>query len=173
MKKIQILLLIILFTLLLNGTIPVSAQQSPLISVSPINGTIKLNEERIVEVQLNSDSKISGFDLRFNSSDSVVITDFVDQLVIKPGFDPLNSKKVVENSNNSQTRISYIFPTAAANLPSNIKVYLKIKGTKKGAGILNIDSNNSQVLDADGKPIRINPISMSYDVSDNSTSGFY
>jgi hypothetical protein len=151
----------------------VSAQQNDLIYFNPTSGDLKIGEEKIVSVTLNSSSKISGFDLKFNSSGSLKITDFENSLTFGSDFDPFNARQVTEKIEGIDSRIAYVFTSEEETLPQSVTLFLKIKGDSPGQGKITLDYNNSQIIDRSGKPLQITPLSATYNLNQNqSSSGF-
>ncbi len=149
---------------------PLNAQQSSLnIQLIPGNTDLKINEEKIIKIILSSDSGISGFDLRFETSGSLTITDFRNQLTFDNSLNPFDSRKVIEEYG-SNPRLSYVFTTSSQNLPKSITIFAKIKGTSTGAGKITLDYNNSQVLNGEGKPLQVKPLSAVFNLNTNQSS---
>jgi len=166
-----LLLLSILYSLF---SIPSSqAQQSGLISVSPNSADLKINEEKIIALNINSASKISGFDLKFQTSGPVGVVDFINDLGFNPAFDPFNVRQVNETIEGSNSRVAYIFTGSSANLPGNVTVYIKLSSSSSGQGKISLDYNNSQILDGSGQPLQVTPLTATFNSNPNqSSAGF-
>lgn len=162
MIKLKITAALILFGLLVvliaNSTLKtISAQQSTLSTFfSPNNVSLKTNDEKIIKLTLSSPQKISGFDLKFQTAGSLIVTDFRDVLETGNKLSPFDYKQLKEVIGASP-EIAYIFPIPEANLPTDVTIYIKIKGTVDGNSSLTIDYNNSQTLDANGNLLQITP----------------
>lgn len=153
--------------------VPAFAQQGGLISINPSSADLKIGEDKIVALNINSASKISGFDLKFNTSGPIGIVDFINDLGFTPAFDPFNLRQVTENIDGSGSRVAYIFTGSQANLPSSVILYIKVSGSSSGQGKITLDYNNSQILDGSGKALQVTPLTATYNLNPNqSSSGF-
>lgn len=150
---------------------PLNAQQAQLnIQILPGSTDLKINDEKIIKIILSGDSEISGFDLKFETSGSLTITDFRNQLTFDNNLNPFEARKVIEDTG-SNPRLSYIFTTSSQNLPKSITIFAKIKGTSTGTGKITLDYNSSQVLDSGGKPLQVKPITAVFNLNTNQSSG--
>lgn len=171
MKRFSALLFLILTLVFIFSFLPSSyAQQNSAISITPSQADLKINEEKIIAVQLNSSSKISGFDLRFKTSGPVGITDFVSNLSIT-NFNPFNVRQVTKNINGPDSRIAYVLTAPEESLPNTITLYAKISGATPGKGQIELDYNHSQILGGDGNAISVTPLSASYNLNPDQSSG--
>lgn len=171
--RVAVLLFVFSISYLLSPFNSLHAQQTNLISINPGSGDLKTNDEKIVAVQLNSASKISGFDLKFQTSGPIGIVDFINDLGFNPAFDPFNVRQVNETIEGSNSRAAYIFTGSSANLPGNVTLYIKVSGSLNGQGKITLDYNNSQILDGSGKPLQVTPLSATFNLNSNlSSAGF-
>lgn len=170
--------LFVIFVLLLSITYslqptPSSAQQNSPISITPQDADLKINEEKIIGINLNSSSGISGFDLKFTTSGGLTITDFRDQPSFDNNFDLFNARNVAREINGSNSRIGYVFTSPTSNLPKTVTLYTKILASSGGSGKITLDYNNSQVLDGNGQIVAITPLTASYNLNPTQSSNTF
>lgn len=173
MKKITALITIFITLSVIFYSLPAQAQQSQLVTITPNNADLKVNEEKVVAIQLNSEARISGFDLKFNTSGPVNIVDFENSLVFESGFDPFNVRQVTEKIEGNSARIAYILNGAESNLPQRTTLYFKVGGSSNGQGKVDLDYNNSQVLDGKGNLLQVPPLSATYNLNSNQSSNTF
>jgi hypothetical protein len=149
------------------------AQQSGVISITPGSGDLKINEEKIVSISINSSTGVSGFDLKFNTSGGLLITDFRGQPSFDNNFDLFNARTVAREINGSNSRISYIFTASNPQLPKTVTIYTKIKAQSGGEGKINLDYNNSQVLNGNGQPMQVIPLTATYNLNPQQSSATF
>ncbi len=138
-----------------------SAQQSPLnLTISPSQATLNLNEEKIVKITLSSPDKISGFDLKFQTSGPLKITGFINELETNNNYNPFNAVQVKKNITGSNSEISYIFNSPQSTLPETINIYAKVEAATAGSGKISADYQNSQSINGAGNIFPILPYSV-------------
>lgn len=147
------------------------AQQSQLQTLfSPASGDLKINDEKVIGLSISSDSKISGFDLKFATNGPLSVTDFTGEPEFDNNLNPFDSKQIKEEISGSSSRVAYVFTTPFENLPKSVTLYLKIKGASQGKGEITLDYNNSQVLNGQGQTFQVTPLSASYNLNPNQSS---
>jgi len=157
MKKILVTLIISIFIPLFNSSI-LNAQQSTLAtSFSPSGSDLKTNEEKIIKLTLTSDNQISALDLKFQTTGSLLITDFRNALETDSNLAPFDYKQITKNLEKTNSSLGYIFTVPTPKLPKTVTLYIKIQGSTTGEGKISIDFNNSQVLNGSGSLLQINP----------------
>lgn len=166
---IMIIAALLLITYLLS---PISslAQQGNAITISPSLADLKISDEKIISITLNSASKISAFDLKFATTGPVNITDFRDQPFFDNNFDLFNARQIKREINGANSQLAYIFTAPESALPETVTIYAKIKGGSLGDGKVTLDYNNSQVLDGKGSLLTVGPLSASYNLTSNQSS---
>lgn len=166
--------LLILFTLSINLPPTLFAQQPKLNTLfSPATGDLKINDEKIIGLSISSDSKISGFDLKFTTNGPLSVTDFTGEPEFDNNLNPFDSKQIKEEILGSSSRVAYVFTAPFENLPKSVTLYLKIKGALQGKGEVALDYNNSQVLSGSGQTFQITPLSGSYNLNPNQSSSAF
>lgn len=160
--RLQVTVLTAILALAITYNLPPTtsthAQQSPLTTLfSPITGDLKTNEEKIIKLTLTSDTQIAALDLKFQTSGGLTITDFRDALETDTNLNAFESKQISETLNTPNPEASYILTVPNSKLPKTVTLYMKIKGSVSGEGKITLDYNKSQVLNASGALLQINP----------------
>ena len=156
-----------------NYPIPLLAQQGEInIQITPSKADLKVNEIKIIKVSLTGTSSISGFDLYFKTAGGLLVTDVYDQLVSSNQAIRNTTRKVAEQIDSGGLRVSYVF-LDNNNLPENIDLYFKIKGSNLGEGTLTLDQSASQILTSNGDISKLQKSGSSYKIiSENSSNNF-
>lgn len=173
MKKYLYLTALIVFLLSIATQLPVSAQQTGLVSLSPSQADLKIGDEKIIALNLNSSSKISGLDLKFNTSGPLIITDFENSLTFGSDFDPFSARQVTEKIEGTASRIAYVFTAPEETLPQSVTIYVRVKGSSGGQGKITLEYNNSQIVDGAGKALQVTPLTATYNVNSNQSSASF
>ncbi len=156
--KLHLAIFLLLFITYLLLPFSITAQQSPLsIQFSPTLVPIKTGEEKIIKFTLNSEDQISAFDLNFQTSGSLQVFRFENNIGFDTTVDPFTIKQVAHSLSKTNSRIAYIINSPQNNLPKKIDLYIKVKGTTTGQAKITLDYNNSQVLNGRGDLLKINP----------------
>lgn len=174
MTKNKISLLLISFfilTIFTSQLLTVSfAQQFGVLSITPESGDLKINEEKVVSIKINSATKVSGFDLTFSSDSPISIIGFERNLSTTPKINPFDAKKVLDKVDGKNHRISYIFTSKYTTLPETVELFMKVSGSTSGQGKINLDPSNSTLVDGAGKPLELNQLSVTYNLNTNQSS---
>lgn len=130
-------------------------------TMTPATGSIGVNQEQAINVVVSTDlatNKISGADLIINATGPLEIVG-VD-MVSPPATgttatDPVRANSLIHSIAAARARVSYIMlegdpnsaaPASDANLPAQISLTLRVKGTAAGNGTITIDTVGSQVV---------------------------
>ena len=170
-KFMKIFLSFIMLLVLCMGIniFTVLAQSTNTVTFTPFSGNLKMGEEKIMTVNLQSDKKIAAFDLYFNTSKPLSITGFVPQLKIA-GFNSFNAHQVSTEQSAARAHIAYVLTGPTSELPTSISLYIKVKGDQAGNGKIELDTTQSHLLDGNGDLVMVNSMSSSYSVGNQVAS---
>ncbi len=172
MKNLLLFLILTLYIFsVFNGE--VFAQQSAVLNFTPFNSDIKVGEEKIISLKITNSNKLSAFDLQFKSSPSLRITAFTNSLNTSPPLSTDKIRKVVDKTEGTSARVAYVFPTSAEALPDTVELFIHIQASTSGPANFELDTSQSQILDGNGEPLTVSPISVTTNANNSQSSNTF